>query len=149
MEIFSALLALCVRSSPVTGEFPSQNAPHKGQWRGALKLYLICVWTNGCVHNIYAGDLRRHRTHHDVTAMFPRFSYSIHVNKQYGKDWVYLKCIYVDYAQWLLPYVLWNWLKANSFSQSQHTFGHQQISSILMKCHCWRRPTNRTALDCR
>ena len=37
METFSALLALCVGNSPVTGEFP-----HKGQWRGALMFSLIC-----------------------------------------------------------------------------------------------------------
>ena len=38
METFSALLAFCARNSPVTGEFP-----HKGQWRWALILYLICA----------------------------------------------------------------------------------------------------------
>ena len=26
----------------------SVNSPHKGQWRRALVLSLICVWTNGC-----------------------------------------------------------------------------------------------------
>ena len=38
MEIFSALLALCVgvHRSPV-------NSPHKGQWRGALMFSLICA----------------------------------------------------------------------------------------------------------
>ena len=38
METFSALLALRVGNSPVTGEFP-----HKGQWRGALMSSLICA----------------------------------------------------------------------------------------------------------
>ena len=37
------------------------NSPHKGQWRGALMLSLICVWINGWVNNSEAGDLRRHR----------------------------------------------------------------------------------------
>ena len=46
------------------------NSPHKGQWRGALKFSLICVWINGWVNNGDAGDLRRYRTHHDVTVMF-------------------------------------------------------------------------------
>ena len=36
METISALLALCARNSPLTGEFP-----HKGQWRGALVFSLI------------------------------------------------------------------------------------------------------------
>ena len=45
------------------------NSPHKGQWRGALMLSLICAWINGWVNNGEAGDLRRHRAHYDVTVM--------------------------------------------------------------------------------
>ena len=30
---------------------------------------LICTWTNGRANNRYTGDLRRHRTHCDVTVM--------------------------------------------------------------------------------
>ena len=45
------------------------NSPHKGQWRGALVFTLICAWLNGWVNNREAGDLRRHRFHHDVTVM--------------------------------------------------------------------------------
>ena len=45
------------------------DSPHKGQWRGALTLSLICAWTNGWVNNCEASDFRRHRAHHDVTAM--------------------------------------------------------------------------------
>ena len=45
------------------------NSPHKGQWRGALMFSLICAWINGCVNNREAVDLRRHRTHYDVTVM--------------------------------------------------------------------------------
>ena len=44
-------------------------SPHKGQWRGASMLSLICVWRNGWVNNREAGDLRRHRAHYDVTVM--------------------------------------------------------------------------------
>ena len=43
------------------------NSPHKGQWRGALMFSLICAWINGWVNNRESGDLRRHRTHCDVT----------------------------------------------------------------------------------
>ena len=46
------------------------NSPHKGQWRGALMLSLICVWINGWVNNREVGDLRRYRAHFDVTVMF-------------------------------------------------------------------------------
>ena len=45
------------------------NSSHKGQWRGALMLPLICVWTNAWVNNRDAGDLRRYRVHYDVTVM--------------------------------------------------------------------------------
>ena len=71
METFSVLLAL------LCGEFTGHqwiprspvNSPNKGQWRGALKFSLICVWINGWVNNHEAGDLRRHRTHHSVIVM--------------------------------------------------------------------------------
>ena len=58
METFSALLAICAGSSP-----------HKGQWRGALMFFLVCVWINGWVNNHEAGDLRRYRAHYDVIVM--------------------------------------------------------------------------------
>ena len=45
------------------------NSPHKGQWRGALMLTLICAWINGWVKNREAGDLRRQRAHYDVIVM--------------------------------------------------------------------------------
>ena len=45
------------------------NSQHKGQWRGALMFSLIYTWTNGWVNNNEAGDLRRHRTHHDLSVM--------------------------------------------------------------------------------
>ena len=45
------------------------NSPHKGQWRGALIFSLICAWIHGRVNNREAGDLRRHRSHYDVTVM--------------------------------------------------------------------------------
>ena len=45
-----------LHQSPVT-------SPHKGQWRGALMLSLICTWRNGWENNHEAGDLRCHCTH--------------------------------------------------------------------------------------
>ena len=45
------------------------NSPHKGQWRGALMLTLICARINGSVYNREAGDLRRNRVHYDVMVM--------------------------------------------------------------------------------
>ena len=65
METFPALLAFVqgIHRSPV-------NSPPKGQWRGALKFSLICVWINGWVNNREAGNWRRYRTHYDVTVMW-------------------------------------------------------------------------------
>ena len=42
---------------------------HKGQWRGALILCLICTRINGWVNSSEAGNLRRHRAHYDITVM--------------------------------------------------------------------------------
>ena len=36
---------------------------------------LIYTWTNCWANNRGAGDLRRHRTHYDVTVIFPRISF--------------------------------------------------------------------------
>ena len=47
------------------------NSPHKGQWRGALRFSLICVWINDWVNNREAGDLRRYHAHYDVIVMWP------------------------------------------------------------------------------
>ena len=52
-------------NSPVSGEFPA----HKGQWRGALIISLICARINDWVNNRGAGDLGRYRAHHDVIVM--------------------------------------------------------------------------------
>ena len=45
------------------------NSPHKGQWRGAVMFFFICVWINGWVNNREAGDLRRNRVHYDGSVM--------------------------------------------------------------------------------
>ena len=45
------------------------NSPHKGQWRGALMLSLICVWINSWVNNREAGESGRYRAHYDVIVM--------------------------------------------------------------------------------
>ena len=45
------------------------NSPHKGQWRGALMISLICVWINDWVSNREAADLIRYRAHYDVSVM--------------------------------------------------------------------------------
>ena len=54
----------CAGNSPVTGEFPSQRPVTR-----SFDVSLICAWINRWVNNREVGDLSRHRTHHDVTAM--------------------------------------------------------------------------------
>ena len=44
------------------------DSHHRVHWRWALMLFFI--WTNTWVNNRDAGDLRRHRTHYDVTMMW-------------------------------------------------------------------------------
>ena len=64
METFSALLAICAGNSPVPGKFPAQRPVTR-----SFDFSLICVWINGWVNNLEAGDLRRYRAHYDVTVM--------------------------------------------------------------------------------
>ena len=45
------------------------NSPHKSQWHGALMFSFIYTRINDWVNNRGAGDMRRHRAHHDVTVM--------------------------------------------------------------------------------
>ena len=52
---------------------PAGNSPHKGQWRGAMMFSLNCARIKGRVNNGEAGDLRRHRVHHDVIVMFNQY----------------------------------------------------------------------------
>ena len=63
-ETFSALLAIWVGNSPVTGEFPAQRPATR-----TLMFSLICARIKGWVNNGGAGDLRRHCAHYDVTVM--------------------------------------------------------------------------------
>ena len=56
METFSALLAICAGNSPVPGEFPAQ--------RPVARSFDVFF-----ENNRETGDLRRHRTHYDVTVM--------------------------------------------------------------------------------
>ena len=58
-----------VTGGEFTGDRSLVNSPHKGQWRRALMFSLICAWANDWVNTPDAGDLGRHRSHHDVTVM--------------------------------------------------------------------------------
>ena len=64
METYSALLAICEGKLAVTGGFPSQSP--------VMRSFYVSFdrrWTNGWANNRDTGDLRRHRTHYDVTVI--------------------------------------------------------------------------------
>ena len=58
IETFSALLALC-----------QEDSPSKGQWWVAPMFSYICAWTNNWANSWDTVDLRRHRSHYDVTVI--------------------------------------------------------------------------------
>ena len=61
---------LCI-TGHLCGEFTGPRwIPHtKASDAELWCFFLICIWINGCVNNRDAGDLRRHRTHHDIIVM--------------------------------------------------------------------------------
>ena len=70
------------------------NSPHKGQWRRALRLSLICVWINGWVNNHETGDLRCQCAHYDVIVMSKNGSLSskskdLNCTHQFNGDIIY------------------------------------------------------------
>ena len=67
METFSALLALCVGNSPVTGEFPTQRPVTRSF---DVDVFFDLHPNKRLRNNGEAGDLRRHRAHYDVIVMF-------------------------------------------------------------------------------
>ena len=62
IETFSALLAICVGNSLVTGKFPAQR-PVMRSFDIFFELRLNKRWVN----NRETGDLKRNRPHYDVT----------------------------------------------------------------------------------
>ena len=67
METFSALLAICARNSPG----PQVNSRHKGQRCGTFDVFFDLRRNKRLSNQYEAGDLRRHRTHYDVTVLIP------------------------------------------------------------------------------
>ena len=64
---------------------------------------LICAWTNSCINNRDAGDLRRHRANYDVTVMinglFPPVTIGFFRKVHYCND---LKVFFVVFEDKLL-----------------------------------------------
>ena len=54
-------------TGPLCGKFTGPvNSPHKGQWRRALMVSLVCVWIKRWLNNRKAGDFRRHHARYEV-----------------------------------------------------------------------------------
>ena len=52
--------------------------------KASFVISLICAWTNGWENNRDAGDLRRHRTHYDVTVTNTHSKYMPSTNAEYS-----------------------------------------------------------------
>ena len=115
MKTFSALLAIRAENTPVPGEFPA----HKGQWRGALMFFLLCVWINDWVKHREAGDVRRYCAHYHVTVM--------------SSAWLWLKYssrITKDYLQTILTEHISRWDHDNTL--------HRKVCWGLGILYLWR-----------
>ena len=64
METFSALLAICARNPPGTGEFPTQRPVTRN-----FDVFFDLRPNKLLSKNCEAGDLRRHRAHYNVIVM--------------------------------------------------------------------------------
>ena len=65
-ENISALLAICARNSPATGEFPAQRPVKLWCFHWPARTRTVEI------NNREGGDLRRHRNHYNVTVMIFR-----------------------------------------------------------------------------
>ena len=53
------------------------DSPHKGQWRGTLKIPLFCTSTKGWANNQDTGVLRHYSPHYDVNELCPFFTFCV------------------------------------------------------------------------
>ena len=96
METFSALLAICARNSPVSGEFPAQMPV---TW--SFDIFFDLRLNKRLGKQCGAGDLRRYRAHYDVTVMYyhlskPKSQIKVSVKKTLHKS------IFLSYLVYLL-----------------------------------------------
>ena len=136
------------------------NSLHKGEWRGALIFSLICAWINGWVNNREAGELRRHRTHYDVTVMLhdyvtgneavQRLPQCQRCNpKEYGQiNHVVLKMNYAvtkikqtnscPYFKGYISYTYLHTVDKFCVSKNFDTFSRTSIRELKIECCCMR-----------
>ena len=100
METFSALLAILrgIHRSPV-----NSLHTHKGQWRGALMLSLICAWINVWVNIWFESRISRLR---DLTRSCGKTSVRL-VNRATGIPWGIVSSTYNISILWHDDVIKW------------------------------------------
>ena len=125
MKTFFALLAIYAGNSPVTGEFSTQRPVTRSF------VSLICAWINGWVNNREAGDLRRHRVHHDITII----DATIYIN--IGIYWYIVK-LWLTNQNFLESFILTT-IKKHTFNNPKLTWMRRSASSVQYeKTLCWK-----------
>ena len=115
------------------------NSPHKGQWREALMISMICTWINGWVNSYDAGDLRPHRAHCDVILMSSKIYNSL-ASGRFGSDFkniifklIIQKSSWRGHCEITLRWMLHNLTKAKLTLVLVLTSCHQATSQYLRR----------------
>ena len=112
------------------------NSPHKGQWRGALVISLMCAWTNGWINNWNAGDLRHLRAHYDVTVM----RYGVHAPGPpillCLNNCIYIAILIVWSSNVITSLMMWKLRKLSRKSMLGETVNYSITSSGIIGHFC-------------
>ena len=128
METFSALLALCARNSPVTGEFPAQ-----GPVTRSFDIFFDLRLNKRLRNNHEAGDLSRHRVHYDVTVYMRQGSRS---------SWIQIAACRLSGHYLNQCWCIINWTIGNKFRQNFNWYTkkiHSKMSSVKWQQFCLGR----------
>ena len=108
------------------------NSPRRGQWRGALIFPLMCAGVNGRANNCEACNLRRHRTHYDVTVMVDlmQIIYSIYRRKQCHICKTHLLCLHIDHWRFRNS-VIWTIVQRRKRNKNIHWAFYMIYSFML------------------
>ena len=154
IETYSALLVLWAwkihrspvnspHNSPVAREFSAERPVTR-----SFDIFFICAWTKCSVNNHEAGDLRRHRAHHDVIVMVSMSSQQCSI---FAKCWHKNGLLYsiisdaFHFSPWIasISYssalvCVWNCLSQLTFTEISN---HWQATSTVVLSFCqlpWR-----------
>ena len=88
-----------------------------------LWCFFNCTWMNGWVNNLGTGDLRRHRSHHDVTVM-------VYLSGGVGMP-------IITMALTFLPYLIYRWIRPPSVPSFQ-AYVHLSVPKDIMTLNSFR-----------